>query len=348
MINIKGVGEFFSLDIGTNAVRAIQLSKTGENSWNLVGLGYVSVDPQLILSDSEESRRKLGEIITTMIGQSDIKAKNVAISLSSQKTYTTIVEIAAQDEKELKRTIEYQLDQHIPMAVDDAKADWALIGDVANKPETKEVLIASTAKNYSEERLEFIENLGFNVIAAEPDSISMTRALADVNDPSAQLLVDFGENSTDLSVFYAGAPRLVRTIPIGLGTLVKAAVQNLNIKEDQARQFILKFGLAKDKLDAQVFRAIESNLENFAQELIKSVKFFSTKNHEVNISRIGLSGYAGVIPQLNEYVASKIGIQTYTASPFQRVNVPAKYQQTIATIGNEFAVAVGLAERSEK
>ena len=176
----------------------------------------------------------------------------------------------------------------------------------------------------------------------------MTRALADVNDPSAQLLVDFGENSTDLSVFYAGAPRLVRTIPIGLGTLVKAAVQNLNIKEDQARQFILKFGLAKDKLDAQVFRAIESNLENFAQELIKSVKFFSTKNHEVNISRIGLSGYAGVIPQLNEYVASKIGIQTYTASPFQRVNVPAKYQQTIATIGNEFAVAVGLAERSEK
>lgn len=40
MINIKGVGDFFSLDIGTNAIRAVQLSKAGENSWNLVGLGY--------------------------------------------------------------------------------------------------------------------------------------------------------------------------------------------------------------------------------------------------------------------------------------------------------------------
>ena len=84
MINIKGVGDFFSLDIGTNAIRAVQLSKAGENSWNLVGLGYTPVDPQLILSNSEESRRRLGEIISTMIGQSDIKTKNVAISLAYQ------------------------------------------------------------------------------------------------------------------------------------------------------------------------------------------------------------------------------------------------------------------------
>lgn len=347
MINIKGVGEFFSLDIGTNSVRAVQLSKAGENSWNLTGLGYVSVDPQIIVSNSEESRRKLGEIITTMIGQSDIKAKNVAISLSSQKTYTTIVDVAARDEKELKQTMDYQLDQHIPMAIDDAKADWVLLGASPNKPETQEVLIASTAKVYSEDRLEFIENLGFNVIAAEPESIAMTRALAQ-QSTAGQLIVDFGENSTDLSIIYGGVPRLVRTIPIGIGTLVKAAVQNLNIKEDQARQFILKFGLAQDKLEGQVFRAIELNLENFIQELVKSVKFFNSKYPQVSVGSISLSGFAGVIPQLGEYVSSKTGIQSLPVNPFQYVNVPAQHQQTVATLGNEFAVAVGLAERTEK
>ncbi|MDO4872219.1 MAG: type IV pilus assembly protein PilM [bacterium] len=347
MINIKGVGEFFSLDIGANAIRAVQLSKTGENSWNLTGLGYVSVDPQLVLSESEESRRKLGEVITTMIGQSDIKAKNVAISLSSQKTYTTVIDVAARDEKELKQTMEYQLDQYIPMAIDDAKVDWVMIGPSADKPETQEVLVASTSKAYSEDRLEFIENLGFNVVAAEPDSISMARSLA-IDSTAAQLIVDFGENSTDIALYYGNAPRLVRSIPIGIGTLVKSAVQNLNIKEDQARQFILKFGLAQDKLDAQVFRAIEANLENFAQELIKSIKFFSTKYPQVPVGTITLSGYAGIIPQLSEYVSSKTGIQAGPVNPFQRVNVPNKYQQTIANIGNEFAVAVGLAERIEK
>ena len=346
MISIKGVGEFFSLDIGTNAIRAVQLAKSGENSWTLVGVGYTSIDPQLVLSESEESRRKLGEIITSMIGQSDIKTKNVAIGLASQKTFTTIVEVPALDIKELKRTMEYQLDQHIPMAVDDAKVDWVVLGDSLIKPETQEILIASTAKAYSEDRLEFIENLGFNVIAAEPDSISMSRSLAAVGANAAQLIVDFGENSSDISIIFNGAPRLVRTVPIGLGSLVKSAVQNLNIKEDQARQFILKFGLAQDKLDAQVFRAIEVTLENFVQELIKSMKFFSTKYPNVPVGNITVAGYAGIIPQLNEYVSSKTGIQSLSGNPFQYVNVPAKYQQFIQANGNEFAVAVGLAERS--
>ena len=80
----------------------------------------------------------------------------------------------------------------------------------------------------------------------------------------------------------------------------------------------------------------------------KSIKFFSTKYPQVPVSVISLSGYAGIIPQLVEYVASKTGVQTGSVNPFQRVNVPAKYQQTVATVGNEFAVAVGLAERVEK
>ena len=49
-----------------------------------------------------------------------------------------------------------------------------------------------------------------------------------------------------------------------------------------------------------------------------------------------------------EYVPSKTGIQSYSATPFQNVNVPAKYQQQVASVGNEFAVAIGLAERNNK
>lgn len=349
MINIKGVGDFFSLDIGTNAIRAVQLTKAGENSWNLVGLGYTSVDPQLVLSNSDESRRRLGEIISTMIGQSDIKTKNVAISLPSQKTFTTVIEVPKQDAKELQRNMKYQIDQYIPMAVDDAQVDWALLGDSLSKPDTLEILLASTAKSFSEEKMEFIEGLGFNVVASEPDSLAMTRALhANLQNGQAQLIIDMGEMSTDLSVVYTDAPRLVRTIPVGISSLVKAATQNLNIKEDQARQFIMKFGLAQDKLEGQVFRALEITLENFAQEISKSIKFLGTKYPEARVSAIALSGFSGVIPQMPEFVASKTGIQSYPANPFQYVNVPAKFQQQIATVGNEFAVAVGLAERSNK
>lgn len=349
MIDIKGVGEFFSLDIGTNSIRATQLSKSGDGSWNLVGMGYTSVDPQIILSDSEESKRKLSEVIVSMLGQSDIKTKNVAINLPSQKTFTTIIEVPNQDKKELARNIEYQVDQYIPMSLDDAKFDWALIGASLSKQDYLEILLASTSKKFSEEKMEFVEGLGLNVVASEPESLAMTRALYSGEiENRAQLFVNFNETSTDLSIVCQGAPRLVRTIPAGLFSLVKSASQNLNIKEDQARQFILKFGLAKDKLEGQVFRAIEMTLDNFAQEITKSIKFFSTKYPDIPVGSVNLSGYAETIPQMSEYIASKTGIQTYSSNPFQNINVPAKYQQQVMNVGSEFAVAVGLAKRSNR
>ncbi len=348
MFNIKGVGEFFSLDIGTNAIRVIQLDKGNDGTWNLVGFGYTPVDSRLTANDSEEGRRRLGEIIATAVGQSDIKTKNVAISLSSQKTFTTIIDVPVQDAKELQKTIKYQIDQYVPMSIEDAKVDWASLGQSMHKKDSQEVLLASTAKSYSEDRLEFIEGLGFNVVAAEPDAIAMTRSLLPKDANDGRVLIDFGENSTDLSVVYGDAPRLVRTIPVGLSSLVKAAVQNLNIKDDQARQFILKFGLAQDKLEGQVFRAIETTLESFVQEIVKSIKFFSTRYPDVSIGGVVLSGYAGMVPHLAEYVSSKTGIATVSGNPFQNVAVPAKYQQQLSGVASEFAVAVGLAQRSNK
>ena len=210
---------------------------------------------------------RLGEVIMTAVGQSGIKEKDVIIGLPSSKTFTTVIDVPTMSEVELKSTIKYQIDQYIPMSVNEAKVDWALLGQSLHDPKQQEVLLASTANSYAEERLEFVESLGFNVIAAEPDPIAMIRSLLPSDVKDARLIIDVGEKSTDLAITFDGNPRLVRTIPTGLSTLIKAAVQNLNVQEDQARQFILKFGLAPDRLEGQVYRAIESTLDNFATEL---------------------------------------------------------------------------------
>ena len=180
-------------------------------------------------------------------------------------------------ENELKSTLKYQMDQYIPMAVNEAKVDWALLGTSLHDARMQEVLIASTANSYAEERLEFIEGLGLNVIAAEPDTLAMVRSLLPTGVADARLIINIGELSTDLAVTFGDTPRLVRTIPTGVRSLVKAAVQNLNVQEDQARQFILKFGLAPDRLEGQIYRAIESTLDGFAVEIVKSIKFFQTR-----------------------------------------------------------------------
>lgn len=345
MAFVKSVGDFFGLDIGTNAIRVVQLSG-GQGSWSLSHYGYAPIDSKITASDSEESRRRLGEVIMTAIGQSGIKTRDVAIGLPSQKTFTTVIDVPTMSEAELRSTIKYQIDQYIPMSVDEAKVDWKLLGQSLHDPKQQEVLLTSTAIAYAEDQLELVEGLGLNVIAAEPDPIAMIRSLLPAGLTDARLIVDMGEQSTDIAITFGDAPRLVRTIPVGLNSLLKSIVQNLNVQEDQARQFVLKFGLAPDRLDGQVLKALESTLDNFASELTKSVKFFQTRYPNTPVGGILLAGYASSIPRFNEYVAGKTSIKTEAANPWQKVRVSQGDQQQLLPIMHEFATVVGLAQRS--
>lgn len=348
MAIIKSVGDFFAIDIGTNAIRVVQLGKNGQNGWTLQHFGYAPVDSKLTSSDSEESRRKLGEVIMTAVGQSGIHTKDVVIGLPSQKTFTTVIDVPTMAEAELKNSIKYQIDQYIPMAVDDAQVDWSLLGQSLHDPKMQEVLLASTAKAYSEERLELVEAVGFNVIAAEPDPLAMLRSLLPQGIQDARLIIDMGEHSTDIAVTFGGNPRLVRTIPTGLQTLSKTATQSLNVQEDQARQFILKFGLAPDKLDGTVARALDGILDGFAAELTKSVKFFQTRYPSIPVGGTILSGFSAIVPRFGDYIAAKTSIRTEVGNPWQYVSVSERDRQQLAPVSSEFATVVGLAMRENK
>lgn len=347
MAIIKGVGDFFGLDIGTTAIRVVQLTPSGPNKWSLKHYGYAPIDVKTAVADSAEAKRRLGEVIMTVVGQSGIKTKNVAIGLPANKTFITVVDMPMLSDAELKGTIKYQIDQYIPMSMDDAKVDWVTLGQSLHDPSQQEVLLASTAASYSEERLELVEGLGFDVIAAEPDPLAMIRSLLPVDTRDAQVIIDIGESSTSVAITYGDMPRLVRTIPNGLSTLVRTAVQNLSIEDDQARQFIIKFGLSQDKLEGQVARALGSTLDGFISEVTKSIKFFQTRYPAIPVGGILLSGYAGTVPGLEQYIAAATRMSVSVASPWQQVATPSD-DQRLAAVSSEFAVAVGLAQRGNR
>lgn len=345
MVLLKGMGDFFALDIGTNAVRVVQLSPGAQGRWSLLHYGYTPIDEKITSSNSREDMKRLGEAILMAVGQSGIKEKKVVIGMPSSKTFTTVIDVPNMDEAELRSTIKYQIDQYIPISIDDAKVDWALLGQSLHDSSQQEVLLTSTSNKYAEERLEFIESLGFNVIAAEPDSIAMVRSLLPPNINDARIIIDMGERSTDLAITFNDSPRLVRNIPTGLSSIVKTASQNLNVQYDQARQFILKFGLAPDRLEGQVYRSIEGVLDGFAAEIVKSIKFFQTRYPNTPVGMILLSGFSAIVPRFGEYITSKTGIASSVANPWQSIDVPQADRQQLGSIASEFATVIGLAER---
>ncbi len=343
---IHGVGDFFALDIGTTAIRLVQLSGDAQHGWTLQKFAYVPVEHKILEDGSAAGIRRLGETILGAVQQAGITTKNVAVGMPAAKTFTAIVRVDNQPEDELMNTIKYQLDKYIPMPLDEATVDYVSLGVCPNDATKAEVLISSSAVSFAESRLEMMESFGLNVIAQEPESLAMARALTPIGAQDARLIIDLGERSTDIVMMYKGVPRLVRSVPGGFALLIRTVTSALSVKEEQARQFILKFGLAQDKVEGQVFKALDSTLESFASELTKSIRFFQSEYMNAPVGGIILSGFAGMIPFIAEYIEAKTNVPTTQGNPWQLVRVSPEQQQVLQPVASEFAVAIGLAERS--
>jgi type IV pilus assembly protein PilM len=341
---ISGTSDFFGLDIGSTAVRLVQLrGNTGAKS--LVKYAYVPLEGKVALSESNADQVKLAQSIAQLVSQAGLNTRNVAVGIPSSHVFTTIADVERLPSGELAKAIAYQADSLIPTPLAESKIDWALIGDSPSDKTKQEILLSSVQNKFVETRLDILESIGLNVIAFEPDNLAMARALAE-SGPTPQLILDVGRRSTDLVVIMNDAPHLTRSIPTGVEAIVKAAMQNLNIDQKQAEQFVFKFGMSKDKLEGQVVQAVSGTVDLLNTEVEKSIKFFQTRYSGAKIEKIIVTGGASVIPEFPLYVANKFGLNVEIGNAWRHVSYSRDRQNELLTKYNQFAVAAGLAERS--
>ncbi len=343
---LTGINDFIGLDIGTTAIRFVQLSGSGPVK-SLIKYGSVDIDSKLALSDAKADQQKLAGIVRNLITEARIATKNVAVGIPSQRVFTTVKDFDHLSQSELDKTIRYQADSLIPTPLDQSKIDWALIGESPADKTKVEVLLTSVPNNYVEERLDVLESIGLNVISFEPDNIALARSMIASESTMPQMVIDVGSKSTDIVVVMNGAPRLTRSIPTGSEAIVRAAMQNLSIDEAQATQFVFKFGLSKDKLEGQIHQAIIGTVDILVGEVEKSIKFFMSRYAGTVIDRVIVTGGASALPEFPLYVANKTGLNVEIGSAWRNITFPTERQNELLAVSNHFGVAAGLAERNE-
>ncbi|MGH7237087.1 MAG: type IV pilus biogenesis protein PilM, partial [Candidatus Saccharimonadales bacterium] len=195
---LSGTSDFFSLDIGTTAIRLVQLRASANNTKTLVKYAYVPVDSKIVASDARADQQKLVQTVKELVTQAQLATHNVAVGLPAQKVFTTVVDVDRLPPNELKTAIRYQADALIPTAIAESKIDFANLGDSPADKTKIEILLSSVTNKFIEERLDLLESIGLNVIAFEPDSMALTRALIAPGSAAPQMVLDVGNRNTDL------------------------------------------------------------------------------------------------------------------------------------------------------
>ena len=343
---LSGVSEFFGLDIGTTAVRVVQLRGSGSMK-TLSKYGYMPIDPKVAMSDAKADQQKVVQVVRELLEQAQVTTRDVAVGLPSNKVFTTVVDMDRLSQGELEKSLMYQADSLIPTPVAESKLDWALLGDSPADASKVEVLLSSVPNEFVESRLDMLEAIGLNVIAFEPDSLALARAMAAPENTLPVMVVDIGSKTTDIVVTMGGAPRLIRSLPTGTDAIIRSALQNLNIDEKQAQQFVFKFGLGKDKLEGQIYNASIGTVDLLVGDIDKSIKFFLSRYPNLKIDRIVVTGGASVLPEFPLLLANKFGVNVEIGNAWRNVAFPSDRQNELLAVSNHFGVAAGLAERNE-
>lgn len=334
--------EFIGLDIGTTGLRLVQIKRDKE-AFRLSTYGHLPMDSKVLQSDSTIDRGQLTAAIKKLLAEAQVSTKNVVAGLPSAKVFTSLISLPKMTQAELAQSVQYQAEQHVPMALDQVKLDWMLVGESADGKQ-QEVLLVAAPISLSERYLSLLEAAGLEVVALEPDALALSRALVNAQD-QAVVLLDVGANSTDLVTVFAGFPKLIRAIPTGGDSFVKAAAQTLNLETDQAFQFVYKFGLAQTKMEGQVKKAIKPPIDNLVSELDKSIKFFLNRYKDLKIAKIILTGQASMVPEFPAYIANSVNLPVEIGNSWAHIDVPADLQPKLMELSSQFAVAAGLAIR---
>jgi type IV pilus assembly protein PilM len=343
---LSGVSEFFGLDIGTSAVRVVQLSNSPNNK-QLLRYGMSQISEKASASDSKAEQQKLVQSIAELVSKAGIHTKNVAVGLSSTRVFTTVIDIERLSPGELAKTIHFQADSIIPTSPAESKIDWAVIGDSPVDANKVEVLISSVPNSFAEARLDLLEAIGLNVISFEPDNLALARAMIPTGTAAPHMVIDIGNKSTDIIIVMNGVPRLTRSIPTGSEAIVRSAAQNLNIEPTQAEEFVFKFGLSQEKLEGQVYHSIITTIDLIVTDVAKSIKFFESRYQNARLERMVMTGAASALPEFPLHLANKFGVEVEIGNAWNGVKYDPSRQNELLSVSNYFGVAVGLAERNE-
>ena len=331
--------ESFGLDIGSSAVKVVQLRPAGDG----YALGAFAVMPLPTGAVADGAIQDAPLVVTAIknaVARAGITARDAVIGVCGRELIVKKIEIPEVPEKELAGAIQLEAEHHIPFAADEVFLDFHVIGRRMN---VMDVLLVAVKKAKVSEYAGVVEEAGLVPAIVDVDGFAIENQYelnAGVPDEEAVALIDIGAAVMKTNVVRRGASIFARDIPFGGNRYTEAIASALSMSFDEAE----RAKVARRGDTATVATAVESVSRELSMEVQRTFDYFASTAESDRIGKIVLSGGCAELPGLADYLASTWGIPVETARPFERIDT-GELAADVANAGASLAVAVGLALR---
>ncbi len=342
---------FIGLDIGAANVKMIEIKKT-RGHFQLKNFGIAPLPPQTIVENSIMNPGAVVEAIRKLITMTEGKIKEAAIGVKGHSVIIKRISMPSMSKLELERNIEQEAEQYIPFDIADVNLDVQILSSGAEAG-NMDVLLVAAKKDMIYDFTSVVGEAGIDAAVVDVDAFALANAFEinySVSPNETVALMDIGAATTKIVILSGRAPQFTRDINMGGNQFTEELQKQLGLKYEEAET--LKLGgvgerAAESVIPQEVERIIQEVGESLAQEIRRSLEFFTATSHEGDISNIYLSGGGSKVSSLIKIIESRTGIPVNIIDPFKNIEIDDRLFDInfLRTSAPMATVAVGLGLR---
>ncbi|MGZ8566036.1 MAG: type IV pilus assembly protein PilM [Actinomycetota bacterium] len=346
------------LDIGSTAVRAVEL--TGGDPPTVVKAAQVPLPAGAVENGEVKEPETVSDALRELWERGGFKGRRVYMGVGNQRVVVREIALPYLPEKELKASLGFQVQEFIPMAVDEAVLDYDPIGEfeqddrkmlrmllVAAQRQMVDTVVAAAAGAK-------LEPVGLDLVPfAMVRSVGTTGIGMDLEDEGDEAVIDIGAHVTNIVVHAGGTVRFVRILPSGGRDITIAIARGIGVEDDVAER--LKRGEEVELEESTEEGAEPPDLSrvrglalqrasSFVDEIRSSLEFYTAQARDARIGKVMITGGGSKLDGLLDLMRQRITVPVDPGSVFQ--HVPSQLSlspEASADAEPVLAVAIGLA-----
>lgn len=334
------------LDISGQAIRFVEFSEN-KNRLHPMLFGEETLPRGVIVSGEINNKNELINILSSL--KEKYSLKFIRASLPEEKAYFFKTEIPKVEDGEIRQSIEFRLEENVPLRVDEALFDCHIISKEHDKSDHLDVSVSVVPKRVVESYAEVLDKSGLTAVSFEVESKAIARSVVREDDGRTVMIVNIRDRITVITVVKDGAVRFTSAFVMGGNLITEALQKNFSVSFQEAERIKEDKLYNESKESVAIFFSLIEIISAVKDEISKFYTYWLAKNDSNGesggkISRIILCGKDAAITGLKEYLSQSIKIEVEIANVWVNSfllddNLPEmSFLESL-----NFAMAIGLA-----
>lgn len=310
---MEGVG----VDLSEVSLRFVKITGNGKKGFDVLNFGEYKIPDGVISLGQIEKPEVLRDILIRFKNEHDIQF--VHASLPESIAYLSEMEIPRTKDGDLYESIELQLEEHVPINLDDAAFDYEIIDTGNKRSDVIKMMVSATQKKNVQAYQDIFSSAGITLLSLETDATALLRVVIPKGSQETTLILDMGRTKTGVYIVSKGIVSFVSDIEIGGKDIIAAIMKDSVLTIEEVKEMYKKLEQNEKPEDKRNYEIVLRVFSDIKEEVNKHFIFWNTykdKNGQKKdkIEKIILCGSGATIFGLQEYLSSELKIPVEIAN----------------------------------